>query len=176
MPQRCEWEGRLLGGRRVGMKGGRQRVLSGPAVNDKYSDRTRECNNWRPYRIPRPKLLSNGHCPRVRTVSATLHEETDRLEPAAEPSQVSITADALQCMAIGESANRPTVRTHFPFAWLIQMLFNMTNYQACNQEHLDSHLCFPRSRSMENLQRRAMDVASTVLDSVSEKIEKLHVV
>ena len=43
------------------------------------------------------------------------------------------------------------------------------------QENSESNSNFPRSRSVENLERRAMDVAATTLDNVSEKIEKLHV-
>jgi len=145
---RCEWDSRLLGGRRISIKG-RQRVLSGP---DRYCERMRDHtrSNWRPYRIPRPKVLNAGHCSRVRTISATLHEETDRLTPAQDSSPVAVAADALQCMFIGDG------------------LFKTL-------ENSESNSNFPRSRSVENLERRAMDVAATTLDNVSEKIEKLHV-
>lgn len=95
---RCEWDSRLLGGRRISIKG-RQRVLSGP---DRYCERIRDRSNWRPYRIPRPKVLNAGHCSRVRTISATLHEETDRLTPTLDSSPVAVAADALQCMFIGD--------------------------------------------------------------------------
>jgi len=143
---RCEWDSRLLGGRRISIKG-RQRVLSGP---DRYCERIRDRSNWRPYRIPRPKVLNAGHCSRVRTISATLHEETDRLTPTLDSSPVAVAADALQCMFIGDG------------------LFK-------SLENSESNSNFPRSRSVENLERRAMDIAATTLDNVSEKIEKLHV-
>jgi len=146
VPSRCEWDGRLLAGRRISIKG-RQRVLSGP---DRYSERIRDRSSWRPYRIPRPKVLNAGHCSRVRTISATLHEETDRLAPPLDSSPVAVATDALRCMVIGDGL-------------------------AKSLENSESVSNFPRSRSVENLERRAMDVAATTLDNVSEKIEKLHV-
>ena len=112
MPQRCEWDGRLLAGRRISMKG-RQRMLSGPngnssAMNDRYSERMRaDRSGWRPYRIPRPKLLNMGHCSRQRTISATLHEEPDgRLPPLSDlTSPVLSASDALRSMAIADNNN-----------------------------------------------------------------------
>ena len=106
------WEGRLLGGRRINMKG-RQRMFSGPnggssgssnGSGDRYAERMRERNiSYRPYRIPRPKLLNMGS--RLRTISATLHEEpeSNRLAPILDSSPVSVTTDALRSMAIGEN-------------------------------------------------------------------------
>ena len=47
-------------------------------------------------------MLNAGHRSRVRTISATLHEETDRLTPAQDSSPVAVAADALQCMFIGD--------------------------------------------------------------------------
>lgn len=113
LPQRCEWDGRLLGGRRISMKG-RQRMLSGPdggsSYNERYSERMRDRNSWRPYRIPRPKLLNMGHCSRIRTISALLHEETDvRIAPILDTSPVAVATDALRCMAIGEGLSKTLV-------------------------------------------------------------------
>lgn len=104
---------------------GRQRMLSGPDSssshqnNDRYSERMRDRSNWsRPYRIPRPKLLNMGHCSRIRTISALLHEESDvRLPPILDTSPVANTAeprlrdmsDALRCMAIGDGLNKTIV-------------------------------------------------------------------
>lgn len=123
LPLRCEWDNRV-GGRRISMKG-RQRMLSGPDSssshqnNDRYSERMRDRSNWsRPYRIPRPKLLNMGHCSRIRTISALLHEESDvRLPPILDTSPVANTAeprlrdmsDALRCMAIGDGLNKTIV-------------------------------------------------------------------
>lgn len=162
LPLRCEWDNRV-GGRRISMKG-RQRMLSGPDSsssqhNDRYSERMRDRNSWRPYRIPRPKLLNMGHCSRIRTISAYLQEESDvRLPPIIDTSPVAATSeprmrdmsDALRCMAIGEGFSKAL-------------------------DHSECNMNFPRSRSAENLERRVMDVAATTLDVVSEKIEKLHV-
>ena len=123
------WEGRLLGGRRINMKG-RQRMFSGPngssssgggvgsgSSSDRYAERMRERNiSYRPYRIPRPKLLNMGS--RLRTISATLHEEPESsrlLAPIPDSSPVSVTTDALRSMAIGEGASfsKTLVSHHF---------------------------------------------------------------
>ena len=117
LPLRCEWDGRLLGGRRISMKG-RQRMLSGPdggsSHNDRYAERMRDRNSWRPYRIPRPKLLNMGHCSRIRTISALLHEETDvRIAPILDTSPVATATDALRCMAIGEAGLSKTLVSDF---------------------------------------------------------------
>jgi hypothetical protein len=123
LPLRCEWDNR---GRRVSMKG-RQRMLSGPdsssSHNDRYSERMRDRSSWsRPYRIPRPKLLNMGHCSRIRTISALLHEESDvRLPTIRDTSPVANTAeprlrdmsDALRCMAIGEGLTKTIVSLLF---------------------------------------------------------------
>lgn len=102
---------------------GRQRMLSGPDSssshhNDRYSERMRDRSSWRPYRIPRPKLLNMGHCSRIRTISAYLHEESDgRLPPIIDTSPVAVASeprmrdmsDALRCMAIGEGFSKTLV-------------------------------------------------------------------
>lgn len=78
--------------------------------NERYIDRLRDRNNWRPYRIPRPKLLNMGHCSRIRTISALLHEETDaRLTPILDTSPVASTTDAFRCMAIGDGLSKTLV-------------------------------------------------------------------
>lgn len=120
MPQRCD----LLAGRRVNVKG-RQRMLSGPNGNsssssssmgssERYCDRMRgERVGWRPYRIPRPKLLSMGHCSRHRTVSATLHEEPDgRLPPILDASPIASATDAIRSMAIEDNKPCRTIVSH----------------------------------------------------------------
>lgn len=109
-----DWDGRLLAGRRFTTKG-RQRMLSGPngnaAGHDRYSERLRgDRSGWRPYRIPRPKLLNMGHCSRLRTISATLHEEPDgRLPLISDASPVASAADALRTMAIEEKLSKTLV-------------------------------------------------------------------
>ena len=115
MLSRCEYDGRLLAGRRISTKG-RQRVLSGPNGNSSMNNGSMMIMNgermrgehragWRPYRIPRPKLLNMGRCSRLRTISATLHEEPDHRLPLicdSTTSSVGMTTDALRSMAIDE--------------------------------------------------------------------------
>ena len=188
LPQRYEWDSRLMGGtssssssnssRKIGTNS--QRVLSAPNMLDCYPERTRDRTSWKPYRIPRPKLVNSGHCSRVRTISATLHEEVDRFDHLLDTSQVAMAADALSSMALAESAAKSSVSFFFA-----TQLVNSTGYFfllfwfcfVFQDSAADcSVLNFPRSRSLENLERDIMDVAaSSMLDSVSDKIEKLHV-
>lgn len=119
---------------------GRQRMLSGPDSsssqhNDRYSERMRDRNSWRPYRIPRPKLLNMGHCSRIRTISAYLQEESDvRLPPIIDTSPVAATSeprmrdmsDALRCMAIGEGFSKALVSfvlLKFKYCYLLITIF-----------------------------------------------------
>ena len=77
-------------------------MLSAPNISDCPAkiDRHRERSGWRPYRIPRPKLLQGAPCSRVRTISATLHEESERIVATTETSQLASAADALRAMVI----------------------------------------------------------------------------
>ena len=89
-------------------------MLSGPdggtSHNDCFNDRLRDRHSWRPYRIPRPKMLNIGHCSRLRTISALLHEEADvRIAPILDTSPVSIATDALRSMAIGDGLSKTLV-------------------------------------------------------------------
>ena len=120
LPQRYEWDNRFTSSRRIGMKTC-HRVLSSPNISECYKikgdcfvDRMRERSSWRPYRIPRPKLVGGGHCSgRVRTISATLHEEIEKLVPTVDTSQVAIAADAFHSMAISEGRPKSSVSLHF---------------------------------------------------------------